>query len=203
VRIYTPAPGFSGPDSFTFTVGDGLATSQPAQVSITVNPSFGRKQVNFQPSTAATPPGWLRDSGQAYGARGGQTYGWDRDLSASVHLRDRNHADSPDQQHDTHILIGAGGSAGGTWEMAVPNGGYEVTVVMGDPYDRYMPDTYRCLVEGTVAVDGDATTARNWLESTVRVTVADGRLSVAFPAGATWTNKLCSLVITAVPLGDG
>ena len=35
---YTPAPGYSGPDSFTFTVNDGQATSAPATVSITVTP---------------------------------------------------------------------------------------------------------------------------------------------------------------------
>jgi len=33
---YTPAIGYVGPDSFTFTVNDGTATSAPATVSITV-----------------------------------------------------------------------------------------------------------------------------------------------------------------------
>ena len=33
---YTPAAGYSGPDSFTFTASDGAATSNPATVSITV-----------------------------------------------------------------------------------------------------------------------------------------------------------------------
>jgi subtilisin family serine protease len=32
---YTPAPGFVGPDAFTFTVSDGTDTSAPAEVSIT------------------------------------------------------------------------------------------------------------------------------------------------------------------------
>jgi MYXO-CTERM domain-containing protein len=36
---YTPAPGYHGPDSFTFTVSDGQATSAPATVSLTVTPS--------------------------------------------------------------------------------------------------------------------------------------------------------------------
>ena len=35
-RTYTPAANFNGTDSFTFTVNDGLATSAPATVSITV-----------------------------------------------------------------------------------------------------------------------------------------------------------------------
>lgn len=36
--IYTSNPNFSGTDSFTFTVGDGLATSSPATITITVAP---------------------------------------------------------------------------------------------------------------------------------------------------------------------
>ena len=35
-RTYTPNPGFQGSDSFTFTVHDGLASAEPATVSITV-----------------------------------------------------------------------------------------------------------------------------------------------------------------------
>ncbi len=38
---YTPAARFSGPDSFTFTAGDGMATSDPATVSITVQEDTG------------------------------------------------------------------------------------------------------------------------------------------------------------------
>lgn len=36
--VYTPAPGYSGPDTFTFRVDDGRAQSAPATVSITVTP---------------------------------------------------------------------------------------------------------------------------------------------------------------------
>ncbi|HEY8598206.1 MAG TPA: choice-of-anchor D domain-containing protein [Thermomicrobiales bacterium] len=35
---YTPSPGYSGADSFTFTAYDGLATSAPAPVQITISP---------------------------------------------------------------------------------------------------------------------------------------------------------------------
>jgi VCBS repeat-containing protein len=37
--VYTPASGFSGTDSFTYTASDSNATSQPATVTITVNAS--------------------------------------------------------------------------------------------------------------------------------------------------------------------
>ncbi len=37
--IYTPAAGFTGPDSFSFVVNDGTVNSAEATVSITVNPT--------------------------------------------------------------------------------------------------------------------------------------------------------------------
>ena len=46
---YTPAPGYLGPDSFTFKVNDGLQESAPATVSITVQ-ADGRV-TNFLPLT--------------------------------------------------------------------------------------------------------------------------------------------------------
>ena len=38
---YTPAPGFSGDDEFSFTVNDGKATSESAVVDVTVTPEPG------------------------------------------------------------------------------------------------------------------------------------------------------------------
>jgi hypothetical protein len=35
-KVYTPDPGYTGPDGFTFTASDGLAVSAPATVALTV-----------------------------------------------------------------------------------------------------------------------------------------------------------------------
>jgi len=56
--LYTPASGFTGSDNFTFKVNDGLVDSDPATVSITVNPP-GPVQIfwdNFE-----TDLGWTRN----------------------------------------------------------------------------------------------------------------------------------------------
>jgi hypothetical protein len=43
---YTPTPGYSGPDSFTYTASNSTATSAPATVSLQVAPSSVGVQVN-------------------------------------------------------------------------------------------------------------------------------------------------------------
>lgn len=45
VRTYTPNPGYSGTDSFTFTATDGRARSNVATVIITVTPTQSRQRV--------------------------------------------------------------------------------------------------------------------------------------------------------------
>ena len=48
---YTPNPGYSGPDSFTFTVSNGTYTSAPATVSLSVTPAVAQ-DVSAQVSAA-------------------------------------------------------------------------------------------------------------------------------------------------------
>jgi hypothetical protein len=50
---YSPAAGYTGPDSFTFTVSDGTSTSPPATVSITVTPVNDRPSATAQSVTTA------------------------------------------------------------------------------------------------------------------------------------------------------
>ena len=51
--IYTPAPGYSGPDTFTFTAKDEQFDSNTATVTITVNPPPTDLE------TVTLPPEWI------------------------------------------------------------------------------------------------------------------------------------------------
>lgn len=66
---YTPGAGFTGEDSFTFTVSDGQATSAPATVTITVNPPG---PVVVFVDDFETDQGWLTDPNDADTATTGQ-----------------------------------------------------------------------------------------------------------------------------------
>lgn len=50
---YTPAAGYTGSDSFTFTVSDGTATSAPATVSVTVEAPASGGSIGFRGASAA------------------------------------------------------------------------------------------------------------------------------------------------------
>ncbi len=156
----------------------GLVAAPLPVVSTT--PSLLNVRVNFQPASSSVPTGYIPDSGGTYAARNGRTYGWS---AAIAEKRDRGV--HPDQRYDTFIYTQLGGNK--NWEMAVPNGTYRVRVVLGDP--NYQDSYYKMAVEGVVAVSAAPTAASRIREGTVTVTVADGRLTLSNPAGAS-NNKL-------------
>ncbi len=149
--------------------------------------------INFGPAGAAVPAGYQADTGGSFGARaGGLSYGWNLDNSANT--RDRNSASSPDQRYDTVIHLQRPGSAT-RWELALPNGRYLVHLVGGDP--GYTDSTYALAVEGSTVLTGRPAAARPWLEASVPVTVADGRLTVTNAAGSS-NNKLDYLDVVSL-----
>jgi hypothetical protein len=147
-------------------------------------------QINFQPTSVVAPEGYLIDSGLPFSAAGnGYTYGWSKDLSAyAVH---RNSASSPDIRYDTAIML----VAGGTWEIAVPNGMYDVKIVAGAGGNNGSGT----LTAGKFSVEGvpmtqaqaPATTA-GWLEQSITVVVTDGRLTITASPG----SSICFVQIT-------
>jgi len=147
-------------------------------------------RINFQLSNAPIPEGYLPDYGEVFAARGnGYSYGWSGDNTSTA--RDRDNPLSPDQRYDTLIHMQTYGAY--SWEIALPNGVYNVRVVAGDP--TYPGGFYRLNVEEVVIVEGAPSAAAPWLEGTAQVTVSDGRLTLSNAAGAEH-NKINFIEIT-------
>ena len=151
------------------------------------------------------PAGYLRDYGQAFGARSsadqgsGLSYGWlteagrqplDLSVGGTTNVgngRDRNL--ETDQRLDTFMHMQAedvpsfnGTVVNGLWEIAVPDGQYAVTVAVGDGAANADPENHRINVEGANAIagfvpTGGAGSATHHTTATVTVSVADGRLT--------------------------
>lgn len=148
------------------TVGIGEVQAQSAPVNI-----------SFQPASFPLQSGYRGDFGQAYGPRGnGYLYGWNTDHTARTFA----YAAVPGAES----MFGAAWSliemvpgSATSWEIALPNGSYDVTIVAAG---------YQC--EGTlqqIAAEGvlvvNATAGWDydtWVGGTQSVTVRDGRLTV-------------------------
>ena len=188
-------------DSFTIRLSTANAGTFAGNVVIASNdagtPSFSFKitgtisktfKVNFQPGGASVPNGYVADAGLVFGNRGnGLSYGWN--LSASSFTRDRNLLS--DQAKDTLVHTQLYGAR--TWEVAVPNGTYQVRFVAGDA--AYFDSVYKIAVEGALTVNGTPTSGNRFIEGTHTVSVSDGRLTVSNAAGSV-NNKIAFIEIT-------
>jgi regulation of enolase protein 1 (concanavalin A-like superfamily) len=152
-------------------------------------------KINFQSRTQGSrevPVGYLPDYGDLFGDRGnGWSYGWSVDMTGNARDRDIN----PDQRYDTNNSLRLW-SGSGNWEIAVPNGTYDVYIVGGDA--GYKDQTNSYLVEGVEVLDptpyppGD-----NFDEFTVTVAVDDGRLTIGAAPG-TFYVKICFVHIVNI-----
>ena len=77
--------------------------------------------------------------------------------------------------------------AGTIWEIALPNGSYQVRVVAGDP--GFYDSVYKIEVEGVLVVDGVPNSSSRWVEGTAQVRVSDGKLTILNAPGA-HNNKI-------------
>nr|WP_253942359.1 putative Ig domain-containing protein [Nocardioides sp. zg-1230] len=182
-------------------------------------------RVNFQSEAAPVPTGYLRDFGQAYGARtltdqGGLTYGWINATTSApegrtTSGRDRNLA--ADQRLDTFMHMQyqqqsapnctANNCNTGTWELALADGTYQVTGALGDPATNADPEAHQVRIEGVPLLaaphvpSGPAGSAGHHATGTQVVEVADGELTVDAVGGT--NTKLDYLEITPVTSGGG
>ncbi|MEX2306915.1 MAG: NPCBM/NEW2 domain-containing protein [Pirellulales bacterium] len=128
----------------------------------------GEILINFQEDMAPVPTGYLKDAGHVFGNRGnGHSYGWSSDHTDLD--RDRNV--NSDQRLDTLLHF----HAGQDWEIAIPNGSYQVTASIGDAGN---PGTHTLNVEGVAYWTNQALASNQFRQLTQSVIVSDGRLTL-------------------------
>src|SRR5687768_12443149 len=150
--------------------------------------------IDFQPPNVPTQSGYQKDTGAAFADRGnGLTYGWNATNNNGV---DRNSKKSGNQAFDTFIHMQQNGSF--TWELAVPNGSYDVRIVAGDAVFN-SGDFYHILAEGQTAINGRQTlTYQHWIGSNQPITVTDGRLTISNGVNAK-NNKIAFIEVRERP----
>jgi glucose/arabinose dehydrogenase len=171
---------------------DIVTPSNPASYTATFTQSqLLTAKVNFQPDGVAVPAGYVKDVGLVYGPRGnGLTYGWNAANDANT--RDRDSSASPDQRYDTLTHLQKPNNPNATWEIAVPNGVYDLHLVAGDASN--FDSVFRLRAEGTLVLSGTPTTSSRWVEANATVTVSDGKLTISNGTGAA-NNKICFIEI--------
>ena len=193
---YTDTSAFNGTTYHYVVVardssGNRSAPSPAVSATPQAAPPAVDKAINFQPAGAPVPAGYTADTGAAYSSAAGQ--GWIREdsldtthvgLDVSPNARDRNLAS--DQRLDTFVhmqyppasSLSTAVKTPAAWELAVPSGGYEVTVAVGDA-GTAIDSRHRINIEGQVAISGFVPTSTNHFFTTTRtVNVADGRLTI-------------------------
>jgi len=195
-RAPLPASVRSADDLDTFAWIGAPAPAARAAASTEFATPFTAK-INFQTATSAGYPGYLPDTGAAYGDRGnGYTYGWIEGANTGL-TRDRNSANSPDERYDTlnQMQYNNPPTETHTWEIAVPDGAYDVRLVCGDP--DYTDSYYHVLAEGVTVAQGNAQgSGRRFIDQRARVLVSDGRLTLTNGPGA-YRNKICFIEVAS------
>jgi hypothetical protein len=137
-------------------------------------------KINFEPTGTAVPAGYLADTGDLFGARaGGLSYGWNVSHTSYTRKRGVN----ADLRLDTLCHF----HAAGKWEVAVPNGTYNVLVSVGDPSNA---SSFTINVEGVSYWKAAALAANHFLSATKSVTVTDGRLTIDEGAAAEMATRI-------------
>ena len=197
---YTDTTAVNGTTYHYVVVAKDTSGNRAAAAAVSATPQGAvavDRRINFQPAGAAIPTGYSADTGAPYSSASGQ--GWVRQdsLSSSTHVgldvspnaRDRNVV--ADQRLDTFIHMqypalnppSTAVTTPAAWELALPPGGYTVTVGVGDANDIF-DSVHRINIEGQVAMSGFVPAAGDKFAVTTRtVNVADGRLTIDATGG--------------------
>jgi hypothetical protein len=196
--------------SLLATVAVAVTGPRPAQAATAFSAS-----IRFATATATPPAGYLADWGQPYGARSsanqgtGQTYGWVQegtatpvDLTKNGRLRTGTTTTDPLRTGLVHMDYPASAGTSGTaipgsWEIAVPNNAYTVTVSVGDA-GNYYDSTMQLNIEDQNGLALFVPTSSTRFRSVTRtVYVSDGRLTLSSIDGT--NTKINNVTLTSLP----
>jgi pectate lyase len=183
---------------FTYTVkardksanNNQTLASEPASARTTAL-TTSLIRINFQPAPPSRPiAGYLSDYGDVYSLKScGLSYGWN--VAANTFERNAN----TDKRLDTGVHFHMGGS----WEIELPNGAYDVTAATGDTTSSIC----NLYVEGFNYWSFVSMNANAWSTKTKTVLVSDGRLTIDNGAGGEEAStKLCYVTITLKTTAD-
>ncbi|GAB7045610.1 Ig-like domain-containing protein [Catenuloplanes indicus] len=190
--------------SWTVRAVDRHGNESAASAAVTGTPAAFALKINFSDAATAPPAGYGRDFGEAFTTTRG--YGWvalgtSTPLSLAGNGRNRG-SGQPDVRLATliHPQLPAGSTGvttPGSWEAAVPNGAYTVTVAAGDSGTAVNSAHWVNIEDQNAVAAFVPTTSVKHAVVTRTVTVTDGRLTVS-PAGGTNT-KLNYVDVASVP----
>ena len=179
-------------------------TSADLYITLTVTQPISAQdiKINFQLAKSATPVGYMAETGLAFDAARG--YGWvdpatgqPKDQSASI--RERSGSGDIRLRTLVQMQVSTSTQSPGSWEYALPNGVYKVTVSAGDP--SYFDSRHQLNVEGVPAISGFVPSSEQWSKSaTVTVEVKDGRLTIDANGGQ--NTKMNYVLATQVPASE-
>jgi hypothetical protein len=143
-------------------------------------------RINFQLSGAPVPEGYVPDTGLTFAAHDQLSFGWNVDHSDVTRDRGVN----ANQLLDTLCQF----HEGGIWELALPNGTYNVLASVGDPAIQSM---YTLLVEDVVYWRARSIGANQFLSNTSLITINDGRLTLSQGAAPELATRINYVEISA------
>ncbi|GMV28618.1 MAG: hypothetical protein AMXMBFR59_07430 [Rhodanobacteraceae bacterium] len=132
---------------------------------------------NFQGVGEPVPGGFIADVGAAYGMQGPATFGW---ISGELFAGRSSHPQAEPALQTYLYSFGTGSSSPPTWELALPNGRYDVRIgstapdVFAWPINQFLRIYAEeiPIVKGGYSRDGDS------VIGSAPVHVADGRLTI-------------------------
>ncbi|WP_367130037.1 Ig-like domain-containing protein [Saccharothrix sp. HUAS TT1] len=165
-------------------------------------------RIDFSDQATTPAAGYARDFGEPYGPRAtGGTYGW-VSLGATTPLslvgngRNRGGTGDPRLATLVHAQLPAtspGVPTPGSWEIAVPNGSYTVTVAVGDAGTATDSAHWLSVEDQNAVAAFKPTSTAKHATATRVVTVTDGQLTLSPRSGA--NTKLNHVDVDGLPDG--